>query len=83
MNILENDFGLPEEVDAEYVTSQGMSAIWDMCIEPMHDQLSDEDRSLIGIIGVTLQLVAHKAKCYEELQKGNAVDFDESDFSRN
>ena len=83
MNILDNDFNLPEEVDAEYVTSQAMSALWDLCLEPMQDKLSDDDRSLISIIGVTLKLVAHKAKCYEDLEKGNLPDSKENDFSRN
>ena len=83
MNILDNDFNLPEEVDAEYVTSQAMSALWDLCLEPMQDKLSDDDRSLISVIGVTLKLVAHKAKCYEDLEKGNLPDSKENDFNRN
>jgi hypothetical protein len=82
MNILDNNFELPEDVDAEYVTSQAMSALWDLCLEPMQDKLSEDDRSLISIIGVTLKLVAHKAKCYEEIQKGNLPP-SEDDFSRN
>ena len=84
MNILDNsDFELPEGVDAEYVTSQSMSALWDLVIAPMQPQLSEEDRTLISIIGVTLKLVAHKAKCYEQLQKGELPDSKENNFSRN
>lgn len=84
MNILDNNFELPEEVDAEYVMSQGMSAIWDMCVEPMIEagELSDEDTSLISIVGITFKLIAHKAKCYEDLNKGVATTTD-NDFSRN
>ena len=83
MNILDNQFNPQEEVNAEYVTEQAMGAIFDMCIEPMQSKLSEEDMSLISIIGVTLKLVAHKAKCYEELQKGNPTDLTDNDFSRN
>ena len=71
---------MPEDVDAEYVTEQSMSALWDMVIAPMQDQLTDEDKTLIGVIGITLKLVAHKAKCYEDMQQGKG-DF--SDLSRN
>ncbi len=67
----DNNSELPENVDAEYVTEQSMSALWEMVIDPMQDKLSAEDKSLIGIIGMTLKIVAHKAKCYEDIQKGN------------
>jgi len=60
-----------------------MSALWDLVIAPMEDKLSDEDKSLISIIGITLKLVAHKAKCYEDLEKGNLPDSNENDFNRN
>ena len=67
----DDNFEMPEGVDAEYVTEQSMSALWEMVIDPMQDKLSDEDKSLIGIIGVTLKLVAQKAKLYEEMSQGN------------
>ena len=65
------DFNGDVPVDAEYVTEQSMTALWDLVIDPMQHKLSNEDKSLIGIIGVTLKIVAHKAKCYEDMQKGN------------
>ena len=90
MNILDNDsdFSFNEELDAEYVTEKSMSAIWDLCIQPMKSKLSEEDLTLIGVIGMTLKIVAHKAKCYEDLQlvsheKGNLPHPKENDFSRN
>ncbi|SVD32622.1 uncharacterized protein METZ01_LOCUS385476 [marine metagenome] len=67
----DNNFDTPENVDAEYVTEQSMSALWDLVIAPMQDQLTDEDKTLIAVIGMTFKLVAHKAKCYEDIQKGN------------
>ena len=82
---IEKDNNLPFDFDgempnAEDVTEQSMSALWDIVISPMQHQLSDEDKSLISIIGITLKLVAHKAKCYEDMQQGKG-DF--SDLSRN
>ena len=62
---------LPEVVDAEYVTSQVMTALWDMVIEPMADNLDDDDRKLITLMGITLKMVAHKAKLYEQMNQGN------------
>ena len=59
-----------QQVNAEYVTDQAMGAIYDMVIQPMEGKLTEEEQSLIGIIGVTLKLVAHKAKCYEDMQEG-------------
>ena len=85
MNILDNNlFDMPEDMDAEYVMSKGMGHIWDMCIEPMIEQgnLTDEDRCLISIIGMTFKIVAHKAKCYEDSQEGVPTTTD-NDFSRN
>ena len=67
----DSNFNLPENVNAEHVSELSMSALWEMVIAPMKDQLTDEDKTLIGIIGITLKLVAHKAKCYEDIQKGN------------
>ena len=67
----EDNYQVPEDVDAEYVTEQSMSALWEMVIDPMQHKLSDKDKSLISIIGITLKIVAHKAKCYEDIQKGN------------
>jgi len=82
---IEKDNNLPFDFDgempnAEDVTEKSMSALWDIVISPMQHQLSDEDKSLISIIGITLKLVAHKAKCYEDMQQGKG-DF--SDLSRN
>jgi hypothetical protein len=87
MNILDNNpfDSEPEEIDAEHIMSHGMGHIWSMCIEPMIDQgnLSDEDRSLIGCIGLSFKIIAQNAKCYEELQQGEHNDPKENEFYRN
>lgn len=83
MNILDNDSDFNEEMEAEYVTNHGMCALWDLCIEPMQDKLSQEDMAVISLIGMTLKIVAEKASAYEKLQQGELDDTKENDFYRN
>ena len=85
MNILDNDsdFNFDESINAEYVTNQGMSALWDLCIEPMQEKLSEDDMALISIIGMTLKIVAEKASAYEKLQQGELNNPKENEFYRN
>lgn len=85
MNILDNnsDFNSDETVNAEYVTNQGMSALWDLCIEPMQEKLSEEDMTIISLIGMTFKIVAEKASAYERLQQGELNDPKENEFYRN
>ena len=68
------------QVNAEYITEQAMNSIYEMVIEPMEDVLTEEEQQHIGIIGMALKMVAHKAKCYEDMQLGTG-DF--SHHSRN
>ena len=67
----DSNFEMPEDLNAEDVVNKSMSYLWDAVIAPMQNQLSDTDKQLIGVIGITLKMVAHKAKCYEDMQKGN------------
>ena len=85
MNILDNDsdFNFDETIDAEYVTNQSMTTLWDLCIEPMQSKLSQEDMAVISLIGLTLKIVAEKASAYEKLQQGELNNPKENDFSRN
>jgi hypothetical protein len=89
MNILDNnsDFNSDEEINAEYVMNQSMTALWDLVIEPMQEKLSQEDMGIISLIGVSLKLIAQKASLHEAtmsfLQEGELNDPKENDFSRN
>ena len=67
----DNNFEMAKNMTAEDVVDKSMSALWHMLIAPMQNQLTDEEKTLISVIGVTLKMVAHKAKCYEDIQKGN------------
>tara|TARA_B110001454_G_scaffold214249_1_gene233749 strand:+ start:1739 stop:1981 length:243 start_codon:yes stop_codon:yes gene_type:complete len=59
-----------QQVDSEYITEQAMDAIYALVIEPMEDRLTEEDATLIGVIGMALKAVANKAKAYEDMQMG-------------
>ena len=85
MNILDNDndFDFEENLNAEYVTEQSMNALWDIVIAPMEGKLSEEEQAIISMIGITLKLVARKAKLYEELQEGNSPTDELPPYSRN
>lgn len=48
-----------------------MNALYDLVIQPMEDKLTEEDAQVIGLIGMTLKIVAEKAKAYEQtFEKG-------------
>lgn len=84
MNINEDHgFDAPEDINSMYITEQAMSALWDMCISPMEGKLSQDEMSLVSIIGVHLKMVAEKAVAYEKLQKGEFSDQEKDNFYRN
>lgn len=85
MNILDNDndFNSEENINAEYVMNQSMTALWDIVIAPMESELSEEEQAIISMIGITLKLVAEKARLYEELQEGNFPTDELPPYSRN
>lgn len=63
------EFESDSELDAETAMETCMEGISDTLIEPAmkKGELSEEDQTLLGIIGTTLQIIAEKAKAYEEL----------------
>ena len=82
MYTFNDEFDTDELLNTEVVTDKAMDALFGMCIEPMRAKLDEEELQLLSVIGLTLKLVAHKAKLYEDLQKGECTDTD-NDFSRN
>ncbi len=48
-----------------------MNALYDIVIKPMESKLTDEENQVIALIGMTLQIVAKKARAYEQtFEKG-------------
>jgi hypothetical protein len=48
-----------------------MGFLWDVIIEPNKDKLSKSELNMLGIVGKALQIIANKAKAYEDMyEKG-------------
>jgi len=62
-------FESDNNLDAESVMETCMYGLAVTLIEPAIEkgQLSEEDKTLLGIIATTVKIVAQKAKAYEEL----------------
>ena len=58
-----------EVIHADIIMDLAMTQLFEMCIEPMQDQLDQDELDLIGAIGLTLKIIADKAKCYEEMRE--------------
>lgn len=82
-NLNENPQG--PQLNAEMVMDTCMTELWDICIDPIKEEMTEEQQTLIGMIGITLKLIAQKAKCYEEmLENGHGPNYGgDTDFSRN
>ena len=63
------EFESDSELNAETAMETCMAGISDTLIEPAmkRGELSEEDQTLLGVIGTTLKIIAEKAKAYEEL----------------
>ena len=57
--------------DAELIMDHSMGFLWDVIIEPNKDKLSKSELDMLGIVGKALQIIALKAKAYEDMyEKG-------------
>ena len=66
-----SDLHIDDVCDAVQITETSMNALYDLVIQPMEDKLTEEDAQVIGLIGMTLKIVAEKAKAYEQtFEKG-------------
>ena len=72
LNFEEENHELIDDVgDAELVMDHAMGFIWEVIIEPNKDKLSKSELNMLGIVGKALQIIAHKAKAYEDMyEKG-------------
>ncbi len=68
-----SDLHIDDVCDSVQVTETSMNALYELVIEPMQDKLTADDAQVISLIGVTLKIVANKAKAYEEtFEKGQS-----------
>ena len=72
LNFEEDNHELIDDVgDAELVMDHAMGFIWEIIIEPNKDKLSKSELNMLGIVGKALQIIANKAKAYEDMyEKG-------------
>jgi len=72
LNFEEDNHELIDDVgDAELVMDHAMGFIWEVIIEPNKDKLSKSELNMLGIVGKALQIIANKAKAYEDMyEKG-------------
>ena len=72
LNFEEDNHELIDDVgDAELVMEHSMGFLWDIIIEPNKDKLSKSELDMLGIVGKALQIIALKAKAYEDMyEKG-------------
>ena len=72
LNFEEDNHELIDDVeDAELIMDHAMGFIWEVIIEPNKDKLSKKELDMLGIVGKALQIIANKAKAYEDMyEKG-------------
>tara|TARA_R110000824_G_scaffold369091_1_gene558516 strand:+ start:1943 stop:2185 length:243 start_codon:yes stop_codon:yes gene_type:complete len=64
------DYESDSQLDAELAMEMCMQGISDLLLQPAikRDELSEEDQTLLGIIGMTLKTIAQKAQALENLE---------------
>ena len=64
------EFESDNNLDAETAMETCIDGIANILIEPAMNkgELTEEDQTLLGIIGTTLKIIAEKEKAYEELE---------------
>jgi hypothetical protein len=72
LNFNEDNHELIDDVgDAELVMEHAMRFLRDVIIEPYEHELDEEELAMLGVVGMTLRIIAGKAKAYEDMyEKG-------------
>lgn len=73
------------EINAMTMMGKSMDILWETVIKPAEENLDEDEQAIIGLIGVTLHMIAEKAYAYEKLM-GEVPNEDEEEnnpFSRN
>jgi hypothetical protein len=72
LNFEEDNHEVIDDVqNAELIMEHSMGFLWDVIIEPNKDKLSKSELNMLGIVGKALQVIANKAKAYEDMyEKG-------------
>jgi hypothetical protein len=67
------DFESNSQLDAETAMQACMDGIAVTLLEPAmkKGELSEDDQTLLGVIGMTMKTIAEKARAFEALQDGS------------
>ena len=69
---------------SDEIMSMAMSELADILIKPMQGKLTQDQDSVIAIIGMTFKIMAEKATALEKMEQGFQGSFsNENDFNRN
>ena len=72
LNFEEDNHELIDDIqDAELIMEHAMGFLWEVIIEPNEEQLDEDERTMLGVVGMALKVIAKKAKAYEDMyEKG-------------
>jgi len=70
MNI-NKDYESNSIINASDAMDQSMAFIFDNFIEPMENELSEDQNLMLAVVGSTFRIIAQKAQAYEDMIEGN------------
>ena len=81
---LNEDFSTEPEKYSDEICAMAMSELHDMLIQPMKDKLTQDQDTVLAIIGLTFKVMAEKATALEKMEQGFQGSLtNENDFNRN
>ena len=83
MNILDNNPFSEQPKTSNEIMAMAMGEIHDILIQPMQDELTPEQNSVISIIGLALKVMAEKATALEQMEQDELNNPKQDDFYRN
>ncbi len=82
MNIKNQDSS-DQEINAKTIMATSMDILWESVIAPLEKDMDEDQIATIGLIGITLKLIAEKAYAYEQIMGEVPSEENKNDFSRN
>jgi len=72
LNFEEDNYEFIDDTgDAEVVMEHAMGFLWEFIIKPNKEQLDEDEKNMLGVVGLALKTIAQKAKAYEDMyEKG-------------
>ena len=72
-----------ENINAKTMMATSMDILWESVIAPLENEMDEDQIATIGLIGVTLKIIAEKAYAYEQIMGEVPSEENGNDFSRN